>query len=319
MRRRLVSVALGVTLAATVGSATVVFTASPAAAVESRVVVNTEIPREKPAKVIVQLDTLQLDAGVPRFFYGRYAATSEYGLMMAAELVCTVNGKGYKSVTSTVNHRGAQLDPFARVISVRWLFVPPVKGAYYCRLIGYSHTTNRDTPADAKLVVVPGANTLFGMHDDAKNGALEWRDAPDDEPSVGISNPVAYVFDDSEWSAQPGARQVDVRADVEVTADSTGGNRPFRPRLTLMATQLNAAGRPCADTAMEPGGDIEIVTHHYKFQLTKLVPVSSAAGCTLAFDVKVKVEYQPWPTDDYVRHGGHVEGGLYSNLILMNA
>jgi hypothetical protein len=314
-------ISLGVALVlAAAGLYVVVFPgARPASAAESHEVVTSEIPREQSAKVIVRLPIMRLDEGEPRFFYGRYAATSKYGLMMAAQLVCTVNGTGYTSVTSTMNHRGEELDPGARVISARWLFVPPVTGDYNCRLIGYSKTENKDVPADAKLVVVPGANTLFGMHDDFKPGALEWRDAANYTPGVGLSNPTAYVFDKSEWSASAGARQVDIRADVEVTADSTGGDRPFSPKLTLIADQLDGTGKPCA-TTMEPSDPaIEIVTHHYKFQLTKRAPVSTAAGCTRNFDVKVKVEYQRWPTSGHTRHGGHVEGGKYSNLILMNA
>lgn len=318
MRRRALSWLSAVVFAA--GGYVVVFSpAQPAAAAESGEVVTREIPREQAAKVIVRLPPIRLEAGVPRFFYGRYAATSQYGLMMAAQLVCTVNGKGYTSVTSTMNHRGAALDPAARVIGARWLFVPPVTGDYDCRLIGYSSTDNSQVPADAKLVVVPGANTLFGVHDDAKPGALEWRDAADYTPSVGLANPVAYVFDNSAWTARVGAQQVDVRADVEVTADSTGGDRPFSPKLTLIATQLRDTGAACATTTVTSDPALEIVTHHYKVQLTMRVPVSAAAGCGRAFDTKVKVEYQRWPTSDHERHGGHVEGGKYSNLILMNA
>jgi hypothetical protein len=319
VRNRLISVAVAAFLAATGLYVVVLRSAPPAAAAESGTVVTREIPREKPAKAILQLPTVHLTAGQPRFFYGRYAATSRYGLMMAAQIACTVDGKGYPSVTSTMNHRGATLEPFARVISVRWLFTPPRTGDYYCRLIGYSKTQSKDVPADAKLVVVPGDNTVFGMHDGPEPGALEWRDPADYRPSVGISHPTVYLFDRSTWSAAAGARQVDVRADVEVTADSTGGNRPFSPRLTLMATQLDAAGRGCAPTVTtqsDPG--LEIVTHHYKVQLTMRVPVSTAQGCTRNFDAKVKMQYQPWPTGAYTRHGGHAEGGGYSNLILMN-
>jgi hypothetical protein len=293
--------------------------AQPVAAAESGEVVTHEIPREESAKVIVRLPTMRLTAGGPRFFYGRYAATSQYGLMMAAQLVCTVNGRGYTSVTSTMNHRGAELDPFARVISVRWLFVPPVTGDYFCRLIGYAKTQESATPRDAKLVVVPGASTVFGMHDDIKHHALEWRDAADYTPSVGLTDRMASVFHDSEWSAQADARQVDVRADVELTADSTGGNRPFSPKLTLIADQLHEDGQPCATTWVTSDTELEIVTHHYKVQLTLRAPISTAAGCTREFDTRVEVEYQPWPTGEYTRHGGHVEGGKYSNLILTNA
>jgi hypothetical protein len=293
--------------------------AQSASAAESHEVVTSEIPREEAAKVIVRLPIMRLDEGMPRFFYGRYAATSEYGLMMAAQLVCTVNGKGYTSVTSTMNHRGKKLDPGARVISARWLFVPPVTGDYNCRLIGYAKTQDSKVPADAKLVVVPGSNTLFGMYDDPKPGALEWRDAADYTPSVGLSNPTAYVFDKSKWAADSAARQVDIRADVEVTADSTDGDKPFSPKLTLIADQLNAAGGVCATSSVSSDSALEIVTHHYKVQLTLPAPVSTAAGCTRNFDARVKVEYQRWPTSDHTRHGGHVEGGNYSNLILMNA
>ncbi|MDQ7905155.1 hypothetical protein RB614_11540 [Phytohabitans sp. ZYX-F-186] len=296
--------------------AVVVAGATPAAAAESRQVVTAEIPREEQAKVIVRLPVTRLTAGQPRFFYGRYAATSRYGLMMAAQLVCTVNGRGYTSVTSTMNHRGAELDPFARVISVRWLFVPPVTGDYNCRLIGYAKTDDTEVPPDAKLVVVPGANTLFGMHDDVKAGALEWRDPDSYLPPVEVANPVAYVFDDSTWTADPGARRLDVRADVEVTAVSTGGDRPFAPLLTLTAQQLGGDGCGTATATVDPG---EIVTHHYKVQLTTRATISTATGCTRAFDVKVKVQYRPWPQPGHTRHGGRVEGGRYSNLILRNA
>lgn len=321
MRRRVIARAAVALAAFSMAVGGLVAVSSAAGAVETSEVVTSRISADFVRKIVLELPEAELSAGQPRYFFGQYGARSDWGMLQGAQIRCTSDGDTYTSVNTTMDHPGEENgNSSVRVVAVRWLFTPPSTGTYTCSMNGFATTTNQ--PEGKFLRVVAGDRTMLRMEDSPKPGGEEW--LSDGTPRIDVDKPATTKREDvaevmrNEWTASDNATTIRVRAGVEASRVSTGGNSPFVARTQLIVTQLNANGGACAPRVT----DTETTTwdvHHKKVHHGLDVPVSTGAGCTRDFAIRTLVQYLKHPNHPETRrHGGQVENGVYSNTIAMN-
>jgi hypothetical protein len=242
--------------------------------------INTSVTTDGKAVPLVRLPVLSLTAGANKFLNASYVVRNPqaFNIMQGARVRCQRKSDGtvYTSVFTTRNVT-ANGTSTARV---HWLFTAPSTDDYTCTLWGHAATSVGTT---YHLTVTSGA---LGVDDSVFPDGAEWRDTTGGTVASGGA---AYLLRKT-WVSTTGT-YVGANVGVEMTDNygSPSNGASSVADVTLYITQLRADGTGCV-TPFTSTQHITISAnvHHDKVYLSaRGVPISTAAGCTRSFAIKV--------------------------------
>lgn len=285
----------------------------------------TQLPTDTAFRPVARLGNQVLQAGKQYRIYGSWSGTSEMGSLMGARIEIYPAGAGsqrIRSGLSTRNHEGEEhgLAPgTVRAISTQGLFTIPGEAGeaseWVVELLGQA---GRCDVTGGVCVIQPQYHIALStvsltLDPTPRQGGLEWRQPTD--LRVGLApRPGAVDALPQTHDLPDGTGRALVYTGTEISCESTGGNTPFRVRVTQQVRQFNAhtgfwsAWQKSAPVEMNISGTL----HHYKFNQVQYFDLDPALGSTRV-SVKVLVEYVPSTTSGQVRHGGVVHSATYSS------
>ena len=235
------------------------------------------------AVALVQLPVMSLTAGAHKYLNGSYVARNPqaFNVMQGARIRCQrkSDGSQYTSVYTTRNVTANG----SSTVQVHWLITAQSTADYACTLWGHAATS---AGTSYHLTVTSGA---LGVDDSTFPDGAEWRHT---DGGTVASGGAAYLLRKT-WSSATGS-YLGANVDVEMTNDygspSNGANAVADVSLSI--TQLRSGGTGC----LSPFISTQRVTissnvHHDKVYLSaRGVAISTAAGCTRSFAIKVLVD-----------------------------
>lgn len=276
---------------------------------------------------LASLRPVHLDAGESRFVYGRLRARNTSARNVEQQVGVSCDGTPGGLIRTSRNNEGRDRRTSGGwgilVIDVRYLFTAPVSGTYVCALWGRSSAES--------LTALPHG-TLIQMSREDDRGSKQWLQQPCDSRGRVAEGPAdrtgsrceylvhsrvkqrgtaypdrGYALVEDLYVADPGARALQVIADLQLTTCYRGTNScidavdrygaPHGSRgvvdTRLEVYQLDAAGGTTLCRATKPARlrrtVISAHAHHLKIRHQVVRSVRADAGCTPRFMFRVYV------------------------------